>query len=76
MTGGPPISTKWVDVNKGDQHNYDVRCRLVAREMGGSKSDDFDNPIPPLEAKRLLFSEAATKRKSGTLENQLIFIDA
>ena len=34
VTGKPPISTKWVDVNKGDQESYDVRSRLVAREMG------------------------------------------
>ena len=52
MTGGPPISTKWVDVNKGDQQNYDIRCRLVARQMGGTKSDEFYAPTPPLEAKR------------------------
>ena len=45
-TGKPPISTKWVDVNKGDQVNYDVRCRLVAREMGGGKSDEFYAPTP------------------------------
>ena len=34
VTGKPPISTKWVDVNKGDQQEHDIRCRLVAREMG------------------------------------------
>ena len=43
-TGGPPITTKWVDVNKGDQQEYDVRCRLVAREMGGGKNDEFYAP--------------------------------
>ena len=34
VTGKPPISNKCVDVNKGDQESYDVRSRLVAREMG------------------------------------------
>ena len=75
ITGSPPISTKWVDVNKGDQQDYDVRCRLVAREMGGGKSDEFYAPTPPLEAKRLLFSEAATNRMFGKHERKLLFID-
>ncbi len=70
-TGSPPISTQWVDVNKGDQQDYDIRCRLVAREMGGAKSDEFDAPTPPLEANRLLFSEAATNRRFGKHEKKL-----
>ena len=62
-TGGPPITIKWDYVNSGDQQEYDVRCRLVAREIGGAKSYEFYAPTPPLEAERLLFSEAATKRR-------------
>ena len=52
ITGRPPISTKWVDVNE----HY--------------------APTPPLEAKRLLFSEAATCRKTGRGERKLLFVDA
>ena len=37
VTGSSPITTKWVDLNKGDQEYYDIRCRLVAREMGGEQ---------------------------------------
>ena len=74
-TGRPPISTKWFDVNKGDQHDYDIRCRLVAREKRGANSDEFYAPTPPLEAKRLLFSEAATNRRYGKHERKLLFID-
>ena len=33
MTGRPPISTRWVDVNKGSTESPDVRCRLVARDF-------------------------------------------
>ena len=29
-TGKPPIGTRWVDVNKGDDQNPDYRSRLVA----------------------------------------------
>ena len=33
MMGKPPISVKWVDVNKGDDLNPNYRSRLVAREI-------------------------------------------
>ncbi len=50
MTGGPPISTKWFVVNKCDQQTDDIRCRLVPRGMGGTKSDEFYDPTSPIEA--------------------------
>ena len=33
MTGRPPISTRWVDVNRGSTESTNVRCRLVARDF-------------------------------------------
>ena len=33
VTGHPPISVKWVDVNKGDEANPNYRSRLVARQL-------------------------------------------
>ena len=44
--------------------------------MGGSKSDEFYAPTPPLEANILLFSEAATNRRSGAREKMVLFVDA
>ena len=32
-TGKPPITTRWVDVNKGDDENPNYRSRLVARQL-------------------------------------------
>ena len=32
-TGRPPISVRWVDVNKGDEVNPNYRSRLVARQL-------------------------------------------
>ena len=32
-TGKDPISTRWVDVNKGDDANPEYRSRLVAQEI-------------------------------------------
>ena len=37
VTGKPPITARWVDVNKGDNINPNIRSRLVAwqiREAG------------------------------------------
>ena len=33
QTGKPPVTTKWVRVNKGTSAEPDVRCRLVARDF-------------------------------------------
>ena len=35
------ISTRWLDVNKGDAKNPDHRARLVAREINTHKRDVF-----------------------------------
>ena len=32
-TGHRPISVRWVETNKGDDDNPNIRCRLVAREV-------------------------------------------
>ena len=33
VTGKPPISVRWVDVNKGDNQCPHIRSRLVARQI-------------------------------------------
>ena len=45
-----PISTRWVDVNKGSTESPDVRCRLVARVFkpkGGKGPSDIFAAMPP-----------------------------
>ena len=40
-TGKNPIKLRWVDTNKGDSVNHNVRCRLVAKDLkngGGGHS--------------------------------------
>ena len=72
------IRMRWVICNKGDDKEYDVRARLVACEVNTYKSDEYVAPTPPLEAKKLLFSEyAATARKAtnATKEIVLPFVD-
>ena len=57
-TGKPPITVRWVDVNKGDEVSPKYRSRLVARQM---KAHDHSGasyfaPAPPLEALRTVLS--------------------
>ena len=60
-TGRGPVSTRWVDVDKGRNGEHDVRSRLVARDFkvrGDGREFDVFAAMPPLEAKRLLFRMA------------------
>ena len=64
ITGKEPIGTRWVDINKGDEHNPEYRSRLVAQEIHNNTRDDLFAATPPLEALKLLLSTlATTKRK-------------
>ena len=83
------ISTRWVDVNKGDGLRPKYRSRLVARELkvksGTSEThwSDLIASMPPITALRMLFTLAVTKKvpnKDGKLISMdpttcLIFID-
>jgi len=62
-TGRPPISVRWVDVNKGDDLNPNVRSRLVARELKAldKSGQSYFAPAPPLEALRTVLSLATSK---------------
>ena len=81
-TGKGPVSTKWVDVNKGCEEEPDVRCRLVARDFkpkGEKDRSDLFAATPPLEAKKLLFQLAvndnARRRGSRRPGIKIMFID-
>ena len=62
-TGRPPISVRWVDVNKGDEMTPNYRSRLVARQMKvlDQSGATYFAPAPPLEALRTVLSMAMTK---------------
>ena len=62
-TGRPPISVRWVDVNKGDDMVPNYRSRLAARQMKAldSSGASYFAPAPPLEALRTVLSLAMTK---------------
>ncbi len=66
-TGKKPIGVRWVIVNKGDEVNTDYRARLVAKELKVDQRLDLFAATPPFEAKKLLFSKAATGRGNKRL---------
>ena len=59
-TGGKIISTRWIDVNKGDSANPDYRSRLVGKEFKDKNENELYASTPPLEGLRAVVSWAAT----------------
>ncbi len=60
-TGKPPITVRWVIVNKGDDQAPNYRARLVARQTRHQGVESIFAPTPPLEAIRTVCSTAATQ---------------
>ena len=67
ITGKPPVTVRWVDVNKGDDLNPNMRSRLVARQIRQAGDEAVFAPTPPLEALRSIISMAATDLPGKTL---------
>ena len=55
-TGKAPKKVKWLDINKGDEENEEMRSRLVAMEFNCEKRPDLFAPTPPLEILKILLS--------------------
>ena len=75
VTGKKPVGTRWVDVNKGDRANPEIRSRLVAQEFKVGSFADLFAGMPPLEAKKALFSLAASGLHASGNPLKLAFID-
>ena len=60
-TGAPPVGTKWIDINKGDDEYEEYRSRLVAKEIKTDKREDLFAATPPLKAIKILLSCAVTQ---------------
>ena len=57
------ISTKWLDINKGDDVNKLYRSRLVGRELKrGEKRDDLFAATPPLESLKTVISLCSSRQ--------------
>ena len=58
------ITTKWLDINKGDAKDPNYRSRLVGRELKMDNRLDLFAATPPLEALRLMCSICANNQDS------------
>ena len=54
------ISTKWLDVNKSDDVNPNIRSRMVGRELKLDNRLDLFAATPPLQALRIICSICAS----------------
>ena len=54
------LKTKWIDTNTGDLEHPNYRSRFVAMEFNTHRMDGLFASTPPLEALKLLLSDAAT----------------
>ena len=59
--GKPPITVRWVDVNKGEDLKPKIRSRLVAREIRLKGEEAIFVPTPPLESHRMVRSHTTTQ---------------
>ena len=69
------VGTRWVNCNKADLAEPDVRARLVAQELSIFHDESFYAATPPLEAKRLLFSTWASEQERDGKRLKLSFVD-
>ena len=66
-TGKAPITTRWIDINKGDVEQPHYRSRLVDREVNTYKRDDLFAATRPFEALVLILFMAAIANKGETI---------
>ena len=71
------IRVRWIDVNKGDQDEPNYRSRLVAMEFKSENKEleDLFAGTPPLEALKMLVSEAATVKDGSMGERCMLLAD-
>ncbi len=69
------IKTRWIDINKGDLKNPLHRSRFVGKEFNDGKDTTLFAATPPLEALRLLVSEAATVDKNRMVRKVIMIND-
>ena len=69
---GKIIGTKWIDVNKGDFDNPNIRFPLVGKEFRTGPDDALYAGTPPLEALRVMLSRAATVDAGGKERERVV----
>ena len=59
------ITTRWIDVYKGDKENIDYRSRLVGREIKRDQRFDLFAATPPLESFKMIVSICASNQSQA-----------
>ena len=62
VNGSKVITTKWLDINKGDEKEPNYRSRLVGRELKLDNRLDLFAATPPLEALRIICAMCANNQ--------------
>ena len=73
--GGKVVSTRWIDINKGDTSSPQYRSRLVGREYNNGKDDSLYASTPPIESLRMVLSYAATISPDDGLRHSFMVND-
>ena len=72
--GIPIVKTRWIDIDKGDDDNPNYRSRLVAKEFDVGRQLGLFAAAPPLDALKILISDAATVEEDGE-EDKVVMIN-
>ena len=77
QTGKGPISSRWIDLDKGDIDRPNYRSRLVIQEVRQSHTQAIFAATPPLESIRILLSLQRTGNKRDHLGRmqKVMFLD-
>ena len=62
-TGRPPVGTRWVDTNKGDDVNPKIRSRIVAQELKRTNEFELFAATPPIDYIKFLLARAASEQQ-------------
>ena len=65
QTGAPPVGTRWLDTNKGDEKHPNYRSRWVAQQYRRAWVETVFSATPNIEAVRLLLADAANQGRPG-----------
>ena len=74
-TGGKVIDVRWIDTNKGDSKDPDMRSILVGTEFNQGRDDTLYASTPPLEALKAVLSYAATNNHEGGRRREVMIND-
>ncbi len=68
------ISTRWLDINKGDTRNPDYRARLVGREIKTYRDDEPFAATPPLESLRFIISICVEEQANARMSDNFVIM--